>query len=246
MHAGYSHLLGNVLLQLLFGLPIEMVHGPVRVAVIYEAGVAAGALACATLDPYSSVIGASGGVYALYGVHVANLVLNFAEMRRGPCNRWVRLLCLLAFNGLELFYYLAFPSETTSYAAHLGGWCGGLALGMLVLHDVKVHRYERYVRLAFACLFVVAFVGALGWHFTHFPPRYLSRRVSSVDAAPCCWHAIECARRDDGGGFARDDFSLFRCVAHHGAPALASADGRTPFESCGQYAAYANATRAVA
>ena len=62
MHAGYSHLGGNVLLQLLFGLPIEMVHGPLRVAVIYEAGVAAGALACATLDPYSSVIGASGGV----------------------------------------------------------------------------------------------------------------------------------------------------------------------------------------
>ena len=39
----------------------------------------------------------------------------------------------------------------------------------------------------FGCLWALQFVGALGWHFTHFPPRYLSRRVSSVDVAPCCW-----------------------------------------------------------
>ena len=62
VHAGYAHLAANVSLQLLFGLPIELVHGPLRVAATYVAGVAAGGLACAVFDPYSTVLGASGGV----------------------------------------------------------------------------------------------------------------------------------------------------------------------------------------
>lgn len=54
-----------------------------------EAGVIAGGLACALADPYSRVVGASGGVYCVHGIHVANFVLNFEEMRRGLCNHWV-------------------------------------------------------------------------------------------------------------------------------------------------------------
>ena len=80
-----------------------------------------GALACSVFDPYSRVVGASGGVYAIHGVHVANLLLNFAQMRRGVCPHWSRLLALLAFNWVEVFAYLNYPEENISYAAHVGG-----------------------------------------------------------------------------------------------------------------------------
>ena len=63
LHQGYVHLAGNVAMQLIFGLPVEYIHGPLRLALIYEAGVVAGALTCALFDPYSVVVGASGGVY---------------------------------------------------------------------------------------------------------------------------------------------------------------------------------------
>jgi len=42
LHAGWVHLMFNLLVQLLVGLPLEMVHGSVRIAAVYFAGVLAG------------------------------------------------------------------------------------------------------------------------------------------------------------------------------------------------------------
>ena len=38
------HLVFNLVVQLVLGLPLEMVHGPARTAIIYGAGVLAGKL----------------------------------------------------------------------------------------------------------------------------------------------------------------------------------------------------------
>ena len=111
----------------------------------------------------------------------------------------------------------------------------------------KVHRFEHAVRWCAALLFGACFLTALGWHFTHFPPRFFTRRVAGADAAPCCWHALACARDAHGArgasAFSRDDFGAFACVSAGGVPALASADARTAFSTCGEYVAYANASR---
>lgn len=42
LHAGWLHLLFNLLVQLLVGLPLEMVHGSTRIGVVYMSGVLAG------------------------------------------------------------------------------------------------------------------------------------------------------------------------------------------------------------
>ena len=60
-HKGWLHLGGNLAIQLALGLPIEMVHGPLAMMCIYWVGVVTGALTCAMFDPYSNVVGASGG-----------------------------------------------------------------------------------------------------------------------------------------------------------------------------------------
>ncbi|PNF40734.1 hypothetical protein B7P43_G00652, partial [Cryptotermes secundus] len=41
LHAGWLHLLFNLLVQVLVGLPLEMVHGSLRIGVVYMAGVLA-------------------------------------------------------------------------------------------------------------------------------------------------------------------------------------------------------------
>ena len=85
-------------------------------------GVVAGALACACLDPYSNVVGASGGVYCMHGVHVANLVLNWAEMSLGVAtNHWARLAFVaffLAYEGAR--YALALASLDRPEALEVG------------------------------------------------------------------------------------------------------------------------------
>nr|XP_050032539.2 uncharacterized protein LOC126528979 isoform X1 [Dermacentor andersoni]XP_054925504.1 uncharacterized protein LOC126528979 isoform X1 [Dermacentor andersoni]XP_054925505.1 uncharacterized protein LOC126528979 isoform X1 [Dermacentor andersoni] len=42
LHAGWIHLLFNLLVQMLVGLPLEMVHGSLRIGTVYMAGVLAG------------------------------------------------------------------------------------------------------------------------------------------------------------------------------------------------------------
>ena len=73
--ARWLHLLFNLLVQLLVGLPLEMVHGSTRIGAVYMAGVLAGSLGTSVFDTDVYLVGASGGVYALLAAHLANVLL---------------------------------------------------------------------------------------------------------------------------------------------------------------------------
>lgn len=73
----------NLLVQLLVGLPLEMVHGSLRIGCVYMAGVLAGSLGTSVFDPDVYLVGASGGVYALLAAHLANVLLNYNNMEFG-------------------------------------------------------------------------------------------------------------------------------------------------------------------
>jgi rhomboid-related protein 1/2/3 len=200
VHNGYVHLIGNVLMQLIFGLPLEMKHGPVVVALIYEMGVLVGALSCTLADPFSIVVGASGGVYCIFGVHLANIIVNWKEMKLGYCNHWTRLALLVWTNSFEVFTYIADPTYGMSYTAHLGGWLTGVAFGIVELHSFAVresgresvisendtfciyvqdHRFQQWCRRFAAVFFISYVVFAVVWHATHFPPKVTVRKVCS-------------------------------------------------------------------
>lgn len=83
LHANWFHLGFNIVVQLIIGLPLEMVHGSIRIAAIYIAGVFAGSLGTSVVEPLTSLVGASGGVYALLAAHFANVLLNFNYMKYG-------------------------------------------------------------------------------------------------------------------------------------------------------------------
>ena len=50
------------LVQLLLGLPLEIVHGPVRIGAIYLSGVVSGSLLTSITDPGEFLAGASGEI----------------------------------------------------------------------------------------------------------------------------------------------------------------------------------------
>jgi len=70
-----THLIVNLIVQLLLGVPLEMVHRGWRVVLIYLSGVLAGSLATSVTDPSVYLAGASGGVYALITAHVATIIM---------------------------------------------------------------------------------------------------------------------------------------------------------------------------
>lgn len=69
------HLVVNLVVQIMLGIPLEMVHGWWRVLLVYLAGVMAGSLGTSVSDPGVYLAGASGGVYAIIAAHLASICL---------------------------------------------------------------------------------------------------------------------------------------------------------------------------
>lgn len=158
VHSGYFHIVFNILVQLMLGLPLEMVHRWWRILLIYLSGVVAGSLTVSLTDPSTYLAGASGGVYALIAAHLANVVANWAEMEFAA----LRLLTFLTLAGVDVgvavYYRYTLEEETkVSYAAHVSGAVVGLLLGIIVLRNLREHRWERV--LWWACL--LTFLGLL-------------------------------------------------------------------------------------
>lgn len=159
IHAGFVHVFFNVLVQLSLGVPLEMIHKGWRVAVVYLAGVVSGSLAVSITDPKVYLAGASGGVYALIAAHLANVVINFKEMEYGI----FRLGGLIFFAAMDIgnavVVRYSMKQNRTSYAAHLSGTVAGFLVGVLVLRNLRIRRWE-IVFGWIAAIFYILLVGA--------------------------------------------------------------------------------------
>eukprot|EP00055_Hartaetosiga_balthica_P016975 m.110392 g.110392 ORF g.110392 m.110392 type:complete len:367 (+) comp9220_c0_seq4:37-1137(+) len=146
VHASVTHIVFNCILQLIVGVPLEMVHGPHRVLGVYLLGGIAGSLASSVFDVYANLVGASAAVYALAGAHVADTFLNWAEM---PF-RWLRagVLFVLIAADLSTSIYNRYYSGTmtnVSYTGHMAGFLMGCTLGTSILKNLEGNKYEKIV-----------------------------------------------------------------------------------------------------
>ncbi|XP_033150639.1 LOW QUALITY PROTEIN: protein rhomboid [Drosophila busckii] len=166
LHANWFHLGFNIIIQLFFGVPLEVMHGTLRIGVIYLAGVFAGSLGTSVVDSEVFLVGASGGVYALLAAHLANITLNYAHMKSAS----TQLGSVIIFVSCDLGYALytqyfdgaATPAFSkgpqVSYIAHLTGALAGLTIGFLVLKNFGHREYEQliwWLALGVYCAFTV-------------------------------------------------------------------------------------------
>ncbi|KAM4735161.1 rhomboid-related protein 2 isoform 1-T2 [Anableps anableps] len=139
VHAGVEHIVGNLVMQLLLGIPLELVHKGFEIGMVYLAGVLAGSLASSIFDPLSGLVGASGGVYALIGGYFMNAVVNFREMI--PLLGVFRILIIIIIVGTDFGFalYRRFGSHDggiqVSFVAHLGGIVAGMTIGYVFFSD---------------------------------------------------------------------------------------------------------------
>ncbi|CAL4070726.1 unnamed protein product [Meganyctiphanes norvegica] len=137
LHAGWIHLAFNILVQVLVGLPLEMVHGSLRIGILYLVGIIAGSLGTSVFDADVYLVGASGGVYALLAAHLANVLNNYSNMQFPS----LRLLAVafvattdMGFAVYDYFNGMMFGLPV-SYIAHLTGALAGLTLGLVILKN---------------------------------------------------------------------------------------------------------------
>lgn len=147
LHAGWIHLLFNLVVQVMVGLPLEMVHGSLRIGTVYMAGVLAGSLGTSVFDTDVYLVGASGGVYALLAAHLANVLLNYNQMEFGL----VRLIGIFIVASADVGFavYDRYAAEQAgppvSYVAHLTGALAGLTIGLLVLKNFEQKLHEQLI-----------------------------------------------------------------------------------------------------
>ncbi|KAF0300919.1 Protein rhomboid [Amphibalanus amphitrite] len=150
LHASWWHLIFNLLVQLVVGLPLEMVHGSCRVLTVYMAGVLAGSLGTSVCDAGRQVylVGASGGVYALLAAHIANVLLNYHNMEFGIFRLLIVFLIASFDVGFAIYHrFSPLPAvePAVSYVAHLAGAAAGLTLGLVVLKNFQQKLHEQLV-----------------------------------------------------------------------------------------------------
>jgi rhomboid family protein len=155
MHAGWAHILGNMLFLFVFGIHVERSMGVIRYLAFYLiCGLGANALEIATsVGSNAPGLGASGaiaGVLAGYLLlyprsHVRTLVTLgfFFWLARVPAWIFIGLWFLLQLvNGLASISNV--NAGGIAYSAHVGGFITGLVLVRLFAQSNRVDRLRAY------------------------------------------------------------------------------------------------------
>ena len=137
LHADLEHVLGNVLLQLTIGVMLEMVHKSTRVVIVFMSGVLAGSLASSIFDPYVFLCGASGGVYALFGGFLVNVILNWSRMAFNGLHLVAISVIVVTDLGFSIWRRLAFDEAAVSLTAHIAGGLAGISIGSVAFRSYK-------------------------------------------------------------------------------------------------------------
>lgn len=144
LHAGWIHLLSNLVFAWIFGAALERALGPWRFLLLYLAsGICAG-VAYIVLMPNAAVplVGASGAVAGLLGAHV--LLFPFTPLslwypRKGGWHKktlkamqWVAVWFVLQWIPGITSIGLFMQEGGVTFATHMVGFIGGMAIAVLV------------------------------------------------------------------------------------------------------------------
>ena len=150
LHAGILHILLNLVAFGLLCRAIERNHGPLSTAILFFTSAIGGNIISCLMQPEYILLGASGGIFGLIGICVADIVLNWKLLflvfrnQDGSPARWTVKFCSMFW----LFFDLASNSIIgfTPYVdnfAHLGGLAYGFLLSLTVLQRLPLAFFGR-------------------------------------------------------------------------------------------------------
>jgi membrane associated rhomboid family serine protease len=141
LHAGWWHLIGNMLFLWVFGNNIEDAMGHWRFVVFYLLCGAGAALINAAIDPASEVptIGASGAISGVLGAY-----LLLYPRARVMVFAFYMLIPMPAFIALGIWIFMQVANLGGGGASNIAWWAhiGGFAVGMVLVLLFK-HRHVK-------------------------------------------------------------------------------------------------------
>mmetsp|Transcript_58125 Transcript_58125/g.106973 ORF Transcript_58125/g.106973 Transcript_58125/m.106973 type:complete len:799 (-) Transcript_58125:43-2439(-) len=210
IHVGFLHILTNIALFVILGIPLEGYSGTKRLMAMFNVGVFGGACAVLVCTPHTPTVGMSGGIYALFGIHLADLMMNWHSKKyRIPT---LTFLVFLFVN--EILLSVASANSSTSHSAHFGGFFFGMLIGLLLTkrqssEGLSFERWEQIGRpvLVYGSIIVGTLLSiiSLAWTLGSWPPREpfdptrwcWSRAVSSYQIFDTNdWNCVRCATQE--------------------------------------------------
>jgi membrane associated rhomboid family serine protease len=152
MHAGWMHIIGNMLFFWVFGPEIEDVMGPVRYLAFYLLGGLTATLAQIVIDPFSTVpnLGASGAIAGVLGAFLITyprdrirtvLLLGwFSQITFVPAIVLVGIWFLTQVLD-EIGALVQTQTGGVAYMAHIGGFLFGMLFARLF--EIRQRRFEQ-------------------------------------------------------------------------------------------------------
>lgn len=185
-HSSFTHIGMNVFILLVAGIPLEGFQGTFRTFLLFNAGVATGAITSMVWNRRSSLVGMSAGCYSMLFVHFSEIFLNWRQSRF----KYPKLFMLLFIVVVD-FVNIRLTQENemlrndpllsvVSHTAHAGGAGVGLLLGFIISRNLEVTRCERI----FQAIVLVLLIGLYSFHFAtlaQWPPQTFE------DDKPWCW-----------------------------------------------------------
>lgn len=157
MHAGWLHILGNMLYLFVFGDNVENSMGHVRYLIFYlVCGLGANALEILTaaashapgLGASGAIAGILGAYFVLYpGSRVATLIPLFFILIPTRLPAWILIgfwFVLQFFNGVVSLGGRTSDAGGVAYWAHVGGFATGVVLIFLFRRKDRVRRLQVY------------------------------------------------------------------------------------------------------
>ena len=125
LHAGFFHLLFNMLSLYILGSMLEPAVGRLRFALIYFVSLLAGSFGALLLEPNAPTVGASGAIFGLMAAAAVVLRNRGIGIMESGLGIWI---------GLNLL--ITFTVPNISIGGHVGGLLGG-GVCALVLFDLR-------------------------------------------------------------------------------------------------------------
>jgi membrane associated rhomboid family serine protease len=188
LHAGWVHLLLNMITLYLFGSDIERAYGGTAFLVIYFSSVVGGSLVSLYLhrDQSHRALGASGGVYGVLFASIFLLPGGRIMMLPLPIAIPAWLFAVLFL--LASVYGLRGQIGNVGHDAHLGGALVGLL--------VTTFLFPRQVFASPGLWLAVVAIAAAGlWYLVRYPPYLQTAGPLSADHWKGIWRDVSAERQ---------------------------------------------------
>jgi membrane associated rhomboid family serine protease len=151
LHAGFFHLLFNMMALWVLGGMLEPAIGRLRFALIYVVSLLAGSFGALLLEPDARTVGASGAIFGLMAATAVLMRSRGIPLMESGLGLWI---------GLNLLITFAVPG--ISIGGHIGGLVGGglAALLLFELND-RVRVGQRVMTAVCVAIAVASVAGAI-------------------------------------------------------------------------------------